>query len=155
MLLSLGEFGLDRLPMAERKNFLPQLVRLYRDDPDPGIHAAAELLLRRWERDPKLKRINEELMTGKVEGQRQWYANRQGQTMVVVPRPEEPLIDGGKRQERRSINRSYAIASKEVTVAQFERFRNWDAYRTASTTGDCPVSHVTWYEAAAYCNWLS
>jgi len=37
ILLSLGEFGLDRLSLAERRNHLPRLLQLYRDDPDPGI----------------------------------------------------------------------------------------------------------------------
>ena len=41
ILLSLGEFGLDRLPQVERQNLIPRLVQLYRDDLDPGIHGAA------------------------------------------------------------------------------------------------------------------
>ena len=49
ILLSLGEFGLDRLSLAERRNLLPRLLQLYRDDPDPGIHGAAEWLLRQWQ----------------------------------------------------------------------------------------------------------
>ena len=46
ILLSLGEFGLDRLSQDRAMNLLPRLRRLYRDDPDPGIHGAAEWLLR-------------------------------------------------------------------------------------------------------------
>jgi serine/threonine protein kinase/formylglycine-generating enzyme required for sulfatase activity len=156
ILLSLGEFGLDRLPPAERGKLIPQLVQLFRNDPDPGIHAAAELLLRRWGQELKLKEIDEALATGQVEGKRQWYVNRQGQTMVVIPRPGEFLMGEGEEQHRRRIERSYAIASKEVTVEQFLRFRKSHPYdKDVAPTGDCPVNCVLWYDAAAYCNWLS
>ena len=74
ILLSLGEFGLDRLSLAERRNLLPRLLQLYRDDPDPGIHGAAEWLLRQWQAADELKEIDKGLATGKVEGKRQWYS---------------------------------------------------------------------------------
>src|SRR5207253_2920361 len=56
ILLSLGEFGLDRLSQAQRLNLLPRLVQLYRDDPDPGIHGAAEWLTRQWAQGDKLQK---------------------------------------------------------------------------------------------------
>ena len=80
--------------------------------------------------------------------------------------PDEPL-----QQVR--IVRSFAIASKEVTVAQFRRFleanpdvKSRHAYAGNSTRmaevmqqfspDDAgPQIAVTWYEAAMYCNWLS
>src|SRR5258708_30839523 len=48
LLLSLGEYGLDRLPLVERQNLLPRLLALYRNDPDPGIHGAVRWLLKQW-----------------------------------------------------------------------------------------------------------
>ncbi len=57
ILMSLGEFGLDRLGLAERNNFLPRLLETYRDDPDAGIHGAALWLLRQWLSDGKLKAL--------------------------------------------------------------------------------------------------
>jgi formylglycine-generating enzyme required for sulfatase activity len=59
-------------------------------------------------------------------------------------------------RHRRRIGRSFAIAAKEVTVGQFLRFRPEHRYNdTVSPTREHPVNTVTWYEAAAYCNWLS
>jgi hypothetical protein len=104
LLLSLGEFGLDRLPRVERQNLLPRLLQLFRDDPDPGLHAAAEWLLRHWDYDANLKEIDKELATGKVEGQRQWYVNQQGQTMMIVPKPGEFWMGEGEERHRRRID---------------------------------------------------
>ena len=43
--------------------------------------------------------------------------------MMVVPKPGEFWMGEGDERHRRRIDRSFAIASKEVTVEQFLRFR--------------------------------
>jgi formylglycine-generating enzyme required for sulfatase activity len=90
--------------------------------------------------------------------------------MVVIHGPVEFLMgsppteagrEGGpegniETQHRVRIGRSYAIAAKEVTVGQFLRFRPDHKYaKHYAPSADCPVNYVTWYDAAAYCNWLS
>ena len=156
ILLSLGELGLDRLSLAERQNFLPRLLQFYRDDPDPGIHGASEYLLRQWQMSQEMKALDKGLATGKVEGSRQWYVNGQGQAMVVVPKPGEFWMGEGQEKHRRKIERGFAIASKEVTVEQFLRFRKNHPYgKFMALTVDYPVDEVSWYDAVAYCNWLS
>jgi len=156
ILLSLGQFGMDRLPLVVRQNLVRRLVRLYRDEPDAGIHSIAEWLVRQWRDSDKLNEIDIELETGKVEGKRQWYVNRQGQTMVVVPTPSVFWMGDGPERYKHQINRSYAIAAKEVTVEQLLQFRkDHRVVRQFAPSNDCPVTSVSWYEAAAYCNWLS
>src|SRR5262249_61069513 len=64
---------------------------------------------------------------------------------------------------RRRIGRSFALATKEVTVAQFRRCRaahpaierQLTYLKRYSPDDDGPRIGVTWFEAAAYCNWLS
>src|SRR5262249_30209476 len=94
LLLALGDFGQDRLPMSERDLLTPRLVELYRDDPDPGIHGASGWLLRHWGRQGQVEEIDRLLQTGKPVGKRQWYVNGQGQTMALVPPGEFEMEEG-------------------------------------------------------------
>jgi formylglycine-generating enzyme required for sulfatase activity len=119
-------------------------------------------------REERIGQIRQALAKGK--GEVQWYVTGQGQTMVVMREPGTFLMGSppteagrgggpeGKVEMRHAkrIGRSFAIAARDVTVEQFLRFRKNQNYnRDYSPTGDCPVNTVTWYGAAAYCNWLS
>jgi formylglycine-generating enzyme required for sulfatase activity len=145
LLLSLGEFDPEPLPPAERASLLPRLKQLYQDDPDPGLHAAAEWLLRQWHEERWLKDIEQRWARDAAERQRRlrhtsehlaadrpnWYLTAEGQTMVVLPGPVEflmgsPLGETGRSPDeplhRQRIDHPFAIAAKPVTVAQFRRF---------------------------------
>jgi hypothetical protein len=149
ILLTLGEFGLDRVPLMERQITLPSLLQVYRDDPDPGIHGAAEWLLQRWGQRDKLKEIEEELETRKAKGKWRWYINPQGQTMVIV------LSHWNTTYAPYPIASKFAIASKEVTLEQFSKFKRIIYNEKYAPRTDCPAFVISWYDAAAYCNWLS
>jgi serine/threonine protein kinase/formylglycine-generating enzyme required for sulfatase activity/tetratricopeptide (TPR) repeat protein len=169
LLLCLGEFGLEKWPPGERDALVPKLLELYRHDPDSGIHGSVAWLLRKWKHKERLKQIDNELATAKVDGHRRWYVNGQGQTFAILPGGD--FLMGSPRTEnereggvegkwetlhKKRIGRTFAIATHEVTVDQFLRFRTDYGYnRTYARTGDCPVDNVLWYDAAAYCNWLS
>jgi eukaryotic-like serine/threonine-protein kinase len=149
LLLSLGEYGEEGLPAGSRPAALAKVQALYRTQEDPGLHAAAEWLLRQWRQEAWLKQVNEawakdnsgrdkrsekiqELV--KKDGERtppQWYVNIQGQTMVVIPGPVEFLMGSPptekerqvvESQHRRRIGRTFALAAKSVTVREFGRF---------------------------------
>jgi formylglycine-generating enzyme required for sulfatase activity len=166
LLLSLGQFPPERLAAIERERFLDKLSAWYEQDPDTGVHGAVEWLLRRWGQGEKLQVLDQRLRGAPPE-KRHWRVNGQGQTMVLVSQPgagklgerSQPRVATGdpdevKRQVK--IDWNFAIASKEVTVAQFRRFRKEPVdVQHLSPTEDCPILMVSWYEAAAYCNWLS
>jgi formylglycine-generating enzyme required for sulfatase activity len=73
----------------------------------------------------------------------------------------EPDRDHDETPHRRVVPRRYAIATKEVTVEQYQAFLKENP-RIDPDTNDRyspdpigPMNGVTWYHAAAYCNWLS
>src|SRR5262249_54389079 len=132
LLLALGGFTEQQLPREQRRPLAARLLELYRTDPDPGIHSAAEWLLARWGHREELKKIDEFLATAKMTAKRRWFVNGQGQTLAVVPGPvefdrgspeAEPDRHAGETLHRVRIPRSFAIATKHVTLEQFLRFR--------------------------------
>jgi formylglycine-generating enzyme required for sulfatase activity len=178
LLLSLGDFDKKyRLPRAARQPLVEQLLQTYREDPDPGIHSAVDWLLRsRWDHGERLRKIDREDLAGQPPCLRQWYVTaRQGHTLAVIHNPavftmgspeQEPDRDPEETQHRRHIPRSFAIATKEVTVRQFQEFlkANRDVrhdreptkkYSPEGDPDDGPVLGVPWFAAAQYCNWLS
>ena len=170
LILALGRYNLDELSTDKREPLVEQLREMYRNDPDAGIHGAAEWTLRRWKHDEKLAAIDVELKKLKDRGNRRWYVNSEGQTLAVIEGPiefsmgspvSEPDRNSVETPHRQPINRRFAIATKEVTVEQYQRFLKEnpkiarleiDRY-SPEPTG--PMNRMTWYEAAAYCNWLS
>jgi serine/threonine protein kinase/formylglycine-generating enzyme required for sulfatase activity len=176
LLLCLGEFTLSD---AEKQPWIEKLLQVYRTDPDAGLHAAAEWLLRQWGQGEPLAAIDRSLAqkTSELDANsntdRQWYINGQGETYVVIDAGEflmgSPETEPGRtpieNQHTRKIGRRIAIASKEVTRQQWREFTKanremvWpadqDQLDSYIRTDDSPMTGMTWYEAAWYCNWLS
>src|SRR5260370_36222776 len=60
LVLSLGQFGESEWSPAERSVVMRKLQEIYRTAADPGLHGAAEWLLRQWKQEQALKQINED-----------------------------------------------------------------------------------------------
>jgi eukaryotic-like serine/threonine-protein kinase len=151
LILALGSFERDSVPSAEA-----ELLKLYENHPDPGIHGASGWVLGRWGIRDRLRQIDKKLMTGRADVSRRWYVNKQGQTFVIVAIPSRAPSDRSTSDVTSPIARKVAIAATEVTVDDFRRWKHDHEYvRETAPTGDCPVNSVSWYLAAEYCNWLS
>lgn len=178
LLLCLGEFEEGRLRATDRVALVETLLNTYRNEPDPGLHAAAEWLLRKWGQselvdvvDEELQQSEEQLAAGQKRPTRSWYINGQGQTFAILDAGEfqmgSPETEAGRqvneRLHRLVIGRRFAISTKEVTKAQWREFpmsgTSWAADQSTmapyTRTDDSPMLGMTWYEAAHYCNWLS
>ena len=55
LILVLGQFGEERLSAEDRKPLIDNLLALYQNDPDAGIHGVAEWTLRKWGQQESLK----------------------------------------------------------------------------------------------------
>ncbi|HTI51257.1 MAG TPA: SUMF1/EgtB/PvdO family nonheme iron enzyme [Planctomycetaceae bacterium] len=150
-----------------REECLREFERLYRFDPDSGVHSAAEWVVRSWGHGNDLARWTVDLAgPGPADG-RNWYITRTGHTLAVFHGPivsrtgspsDEPGRDASdERLATRRIARDFAIGTTEVSVRQFLKykpdFRHSENAYTPSP--DCPVAGLTWHRAAEYCQWLS
>jgi formylglycine-generating enzyme required for sulfatase activity/serine/threonine protein kinase len=181
LIVALGEYRAEQLPADVREPVTKKLLAWYQDDPDPGIHGAIDWLLRHanegqtprpldWGQARELRRIDDELKRRDPDGQRRWYVNKQGQTMVLIPGPVEFHMGSPETEperfpdevpHQRRIARTFAIAAKAVTVEEFQRYltdrglgKSIHRERYSPEEGG-PINNVSWYMAAQYCNWLS
>jgi formylglycine-generating enzyme required for sulfatase activity/serine/threonine protein kinase/tetratricopeptide (TPR) repeat protein len=181
LVLALGEYTAEQLPAELRARLVPRLLEWYRTDPDPGLHGAIDWLLRHGREGPEPRKLDwkqGDALSQADEGQRgkeapkgrRWYVNQAGQTLAIFPGPVEFLMGSpgsepgrfaDEKQHRRRIGRSFALATKAVTVEQFQEFLRahpevkHNYHRQYSPDPGGPIIAVTWYEAAQYCRWLS
>jgi len=172
LILALGTYGPDALSSSEREPLFIRLLDLYKNDPDAGIHGAAEWTLRQCKEQDKLQAADVELIKLKDWGARGWFINSQGQTFTLIDGPvefrmgsppEELDREPGETPHRRLIPRRFAIAAREVTVKQFQKFVDENPqfgldrrYVLKYSPGpDGPMVNIGWSVGVAYCNWLS
>src|SRR4051812_42175748 len=93
---------------------------------------------------------------------RNWYVNPEGQTLAIIQDPGpfvmgSPSYEAGHSSEETQqpvrIGRSFAIATKEVTDAQYKR--SFFSEQSTNPLLNTIPHTVDWYNAARYCNWLS
>ncbi len=172
LILALGTYEPEELSLGEREPLVDKLLDLYRNDPDSGIHGAAEWTLGQWKNEEKLKGIDAELSRLKERGDRRWFVNSQGQTFAVIEGPvefdmgsppTEPDRDSDEIPHRVVIPRRFAIAVKEVSKQQWQPFvkqhPEWALDATQinrfSPDPEGPMVGFSWFAAAAFCNWMS
>src|SRR5262249_22688317 len=121
----------DTFSPADREPLIPRLLDLYRNDPDAGVHGAAEWVLRQWKQDETLEAALAELSQLKDPGHRRWFVNSRRQAFAKIEGPvefrmgspeDEPDRSYNETPDHRVIPERFAIAMKEVTVEQYQEF---------------------------------
>jgi formylglycine-generating enzyme required for sulfatase activity len=163
ILLALGEPS-SGVEAEMRDEWLKTVEGVFVDDPHSGVHSAAEWLLRRWSEGVQVAKIRNAHRGLARDG---WSINSQSLTMIHVRGPvsfqmgSPDSLPSRIRQEDEPahlvrIDRSFAISAHEVTVEQFLRYKSSFQFdRNVCTEDDGPMTKVSWYEAVAYCRWLS
>ena len=188
ILVALGDYSESQIPDQRRLELKPILESLYESNADPGVRSSAEWLLREWELDEDLRELDSDLRSGAPKDGRKWYLTKRGEfTMSILPSPMRfqmgsPRYEtgnwaagviGGEKQHLEEIDRTVAVATKEVTVEQFMEFareaviarqrkphalagEEWDGLmKKLRPTKESAMCLVTLKEAMAFCRWLS
>ena len=173
-ILAVGAYDENRFAPERLVEWTAALKDHYRTDPDPGVHSAAEWLLRRWGHQQWMRDADDVLKQQSRDGKRGWFVNRIGMTMAILPAADGSFLIGsppweegrdelptGKESLRRvSIGHRFAIATKEVTNEQFAHFLTdhpdlgVPLHEHFMKPGQ-PRTSVNWLMAAAFCRWLS
>jgi len=159
----------------------PDLLRLFQDAPDGGTHSAAWYALKRWrELEPSIQipvLKPRQLSAGENPG---WFVNTQGMVMIRIPHGSFTMGDdssaasANEKPHKVTLTRDFYVSDREVTYWQFREFPmnapedptcpdEWkklgkilggerESFRPVP---DRPVQRVNWFEAVAFCNWLS
>jgi len=170
LILAIGQNGNESLSASERTNIVKHLLALHANDPDAGIHGAAEWALKQLGAETMLQTNLQSLAKGERPNGRRWYVNKQGQTFAIVDGPvefsmgspiDEPDRDAEEIPHSKRIGSKFAICAKEVSRGEYQKFLDANPLVAPPTSNRFsaeavgPVNNITWYEAAAYCNWLS
>ena len=192
LIRALGSFSDEQISQRERQEIIAALLQWYGNDPDAEVHSSIAWLFAAQDPDVARHRIDwhqastiealDSALRKAPRSDHAWRETVMGHTMMAI-HPTAPFTMGAPLTEARSdsnelphevrIPRAFAIASKEVSVAQFQQFLRETGQREAwikATRDRWPnnpdpekfTAHperaqfaVTWYEAARYCNWLS
>ncbi|MBX3444034.1 MAG: SUMF1/EgtB/PvdO family nonheme iron enzyme [Planctomyces sp.] len=158
LVLALDQWNLETTDRSLQAWIDRALRSAFEGDPDGGVHSAAEWALRRRGREEDLLAVQEKLQ-GERPPHHGWWVNGQGQTMIRIAAPVEfsmgsPTTEAGRDPAEGErvvrIESPFAISAREVTFAEFRRFRG---HRENDERE--PVSFVSWDDAIAYCAWLN
>ena len=170
LILALGAYPIEKIAPGDRESIIDKLLEHHRDDPDAGVHGAAEWTLRQWKQEEKIKAADAELK-GEPRGHRRWFVNKLGQTFAIIDGPVDFQMGTPKNEDEIQhpvrIPWQFAIAAKEVSKEQWQEFMKdsvkerpeWavdpESVKNYSPDANGAMVSINWFAAAAFCDWLS
>jgi serine/threonine protein kinase/formylglycine-generating enzyme required for sulfatase activity len=165
LILALGEYASEEVPTSLREHLARCLADWYREDDRPGVHAACGWLLRRWGLIVAVAEVDQ-TPCFPPSARRGWFVRRVGSTCLtfaILRRGEAPI--GSPENEMFhvrdevlrtvTVEESVAFADREVTVGLWNEFLRSRGLRPLADAGDLPARDLSWYEAIAFCRWLT
>jgi len=158
LLLALGDYSPDQLPAAAQQALIQRVITWHATDPSSGIHGTADWLLRRWNRDAEVTKVDQTPAPYDPSGQREWYVQEirlKGEsspensntlspttqslhlTFIVFPAGEHtigsPESEPGRRsdevQHRVKLTRPFAVCDQELTWRNYYPFDQGGRHR--------------------------
>jgi formylglycine-generating enzyme required for sulfatase activity len=163
LVLAIGQTDFEQLSPRERSRIEATVAQLFRSHPDAGIHSACEWLWRHHLQAGELPEVQNLVSVAGAAAQR-WFAGPHGHDFVILSPPETVTIgspeyelwrEEDEQPSQARFGYSFAMSTKEVTIGQYSAFREALANRRYSPTPDCPINNASWFDAVAYCRWLS
>jgi serine/threonine protein kinase/formylglycine-generating enzyme required for sulfatase activity len=174
--ITLGDFAEENLLSEDVKKSIRTIAeKLFREDLDAGIHSSCEWLLLETGGKIQLHGPENGFSSYARNRSKGWFLTETNSpslehTMAIVGPGEfiagSPLYENDREKSPDGFSESQyyakipyriAIATHETTARQYRRFSEHPTQLMDVGKGDddAPVHGVTWFEAAAYCNWLS
>ncbi len=164
LIQGLGELARSgQIETAQEEAIWGGLVADYQSHMDPGIHSMSEWALNQFKRHERVVLTSPHPYRVGFPGSH-WFITRINAHTMVALHPKSNIRVGSPIHEDRRENEekqveveginSFAMSSKEVTNEQFNVFARMNGLRRREGDGGSPAAS-NWYEAVAYCNWLS
>ena len=178
---ALGLMPWDKIGPEEQAALRKTLVGLYTGAPDGRTHSAAYFALMRWGQEKAIPTLAPSKL--RPADDRDWLVNSLGMTMIRIPHGSftmgEASSQAGSEEKpphKVTLTKDFYLCDREVTVRQFREFSQQAADHPKCTAAekeiaeiwgwrgedkkvspkeDCPVQQVCWFEALAFCNWVS
>lgn len=141
----------------------------YVEHPDAATHSASRWAMQAWKIPvPDIAALG---VSASEPQQRDWYHTRPGVVLVRIPAGEFSRIDPGVKGAQRQtvhLEREFWASDREISVEQYRQFLKdsaslvgWQSstpspeHQFAHGEPEWPMQNVSWFEAVAFCNWLS
>jgi formylglycine-generating enzyme required for sulfatase activity len=167
LILVLGSKAAPPQSVEQQAQLRDTLLRIFRDDSDPGVHSAAQWTLSELGCRSELDQAAGDLAQQGIREGFHWYVTKSGITMIIFDGPREALLGSpesepgrdasNEKQWKCTIDWSFAISATEITQSQYLNVcPDYPEYLNEFAPGPSrPANAITWLDAHRFCRLLA